>query len=551
MKAHFTFIYEKPHPNRLVDLALAVTCAKQAGYDPVVYTNLDLPWLPAVVPVEYKPTKLWTRRKFEVYGMAPDGEPYLHLDSDVFLLKPLPIWLLNAPLFVQTDNEPKEWYGNIDEFPDDWKLRFMPNPWRAMCMGIFGGNPELVRRYAAFAEEGAAECEGKWKGHTISEQAALGRFVQVTGSRTACLSATLDYLPSGYRHLMAKKNAPDVRRWVERELRERDPELADQVLPILCARLVTPGITAGTVRNFYQNTPPRKGDFPVQVNPEAVTITVGAGGLGDCVVLSDLERTARQQGKEARVHTDSPHWWSLMAHVPGHKDRKFSWEFDALHEARHRGAGNGHIIQRIQRLCGLHVHPVPQGCIVPKGKVERLKNRICLHFEPSPGWAAEQGRTRHPRARRLAPQTRIELVSLIEQLPSDFSFVEVGWNPVLKHPRVEDATGRSLEETIRLMAECEYHIGIDSGPMHLATALGLKVICLINFPHPDALMLPVLVSTNIDEAWLYPQNVHVHQDVDSPHIPRATRNNLLRALQGGVYPYWSTEVASQLEEEMQ
>ena len=562
MRAHFTFVYDKPHPNRVVDLALAVTCASASGYTPRVHTNLtDLVRGFGVdaVPVECTPTKLWTRRKFGSYLSAPDGEPYLHLDSDVFLFKPLPLWLVNAPLFVQTDNEPKEWYGNIDAMPDAWKIRFMPAPWRAMCMGIFGGNPTLVRAYAAFAIEAAGECEGKWRGHVISEQAVLGRFVQdycfINPPRVASLCSKLDVFPEGYRHLMSKKNDPDVRRWVEQKLWEMNPDLAAALLPGRGPTVIAPHytqVTVGDVRRFYKDVEPRKGEQITRVQPEAVTLTSGALGLGDCVVLSDIERTAKQNGSTAWTYCGSPHWRGLMEHCPAHVDRKFSWSFDVLHEAWHNGAGSGHIIQRIQRLCGFHVHPVPQGFIVPIGAaVEKIPKRVCLHFEPSQGWSEEQSRTRHPRARKLYPRTRIELESLIDKLPPEYSFIEFGRAPVLSSPRIENGTGKPLAETIRLMAECEYLIGIDSGPMHLATALGLKVICVINFPHPNKLMLPVLVSTTVDEAWLYPQNVHLHQDADSPHIPLATRANFLRALQGDVYPYWDTDVASLLEDEIQ
>ncbi len=553
MNVYFTFVFEEPHHNRLVDLALAVTCARQSGYNPVVYTNLALNLPATFVPTECKPTRLWTTRKFATYALAPDGDPYLHIDSDVFLLRPLPLWFLNSPLFVQTDHEPKEWYGHVDLFPDEWKTKFMPNPWRAMCMGVFGGDPALVRAYAAFSELASPECAGKWRGHVISEQATLGRFVQDHGVRVASLSPTLDRFPEGYQHLMARKDSPAARRWVERTLRDRDPDLAATLLPDRgpAVLFTAPKITAGTVRRFYQGTQPKRNEQLTRVEPEVVTVTMGAGGLGDCIALTDLERAARSQGREARVYANSPHWDALMEHCPGHRPRKFSWSFDALHEIGTHGAGNGHVIQRIRRLCGLHVHPVPSGSLEPKGKVGRIKNRVCFHFEPSPGWSAEQSRSHHPRARKLSPRVRAELLALVDQLPHNFTYIEVGGRPLLQHPLVEDGTGRPLEDTIRLMAECEYHVGIDSGPMHLATALGLKVICILNFPDPDKLMLPVLVSTNIDEAWLYPQNVHLHQDVDSPHIPLADRKSLLLALQGEVYPYWSTDVASQLEGEMQ
>lgn len=562
MKAHITFCYstEVP-PNRVADLALCVACLRAQGCLPQVHTN----FLPRFLKEEElvftaMPTaadKPWTVRKFRTYAAAPDGEPYLHVDSDVFLTTPLPQWLLRAPIFVQTDNEPEEWYAGIRDLPPEWKQDHMPAPWRAMNVGVFGGDPALVRGYAEMALKGAPACAKLARGHVISEQAVLGRFVQDRGVRVASLMSTLNDPPQGYWHLMSKKDEPEVRAEVERRLWKLDPDAAMTLglrsQPENFYIGLPEKITASTVRKFYKDRKPRRGQQIHRLDPAGVTITTEVFGLGDCVALSDIERTARQQGTAAWTSCVSPHWHALMKHCPGHQDRKHPWSYDLLHGVWQYGLGNGHIIQRAQRLCGLHVHPVPRGFILPAGgKVNRVPGRVCLHFEPSQGWASEQRLKVHPRARALYPATKEALFSTLLSLSKHQSMIEVGSARHLNYPWIEDGTGVPLEQTIRLMAECEFFIGIDSGPMHLATALGLKVVCIINFPHPDRVMLPVLVSSGIGDEWLYPQNVHLHQDVStSLHMPQATGPNLIAALQGEVYPYWRTDVASELEEEIQ
>lgn len=560
MNAHITFVFPKLEPNRLVDLALCVVLAKR-HYTPIVHTNLVLPdelrkhceIRPRVFAKDAAELP-WTYQKFLTYRGAEDGEPFLHLDSDVFLDAALPRWLTNAPMFVQTDCEPPEWYAGIEDMPPEWRAQFMPAPWRAMCMGVFGGDPALVREYAEMAIRACPECAGRPRGHVISEQAVLGRFVNERGVRVASLTTTLADFPRGYAHLMSRKDVPSERIAVERRLWQLNPVLAKAVgtpEPYGCILTSNTSIRTRHVRAFYRGRTPRRGQQLHRIDPATVTLTSAAAGLGDAVILTDIERTARQQNKMAWAHSGSSHWPTLVDHCPGHQDRKPPWSYDLLHGVWQYGLGNGHIIQRAQRLCQLHVHPVPRGLVIPKLAGTRKDCRVGLHLEPSQNWSEAQQAHVHPRARKLYPRSLYSLTALIDQSPESWSYIEFGNRPTLNHPAVENRTGKPLAETIRLMAECEYFIGIDSGPMHLAAALGLKSVVLINFPHPDKLMLPVLVSEGLGDEWLYPQNVHLHQDVDSAHMPLVSADTLRWALQGSVYPYWSTEVLSDLEEEIQ
>jgi hypothetical protein len=65
---------------------------------------------------------------------------------------------------------------------------------------------------------------------------------------------------------------------------------------------------------------------------------------------------------------------------------------------------------------------------------------------------------------------------------------------------VDDWTGLSLADTIVRMVSCEYFVGIISGPMHMAAALDLKIIAVINFPPPELLCFPVLKDIMLVES---------------------------------------------------
>ncbi len=103
-----------------------------------------------------------------------------------------------------------------------------------------------------------------------------------------------------------------------------------------------------------------------------------------------------------------------------------------------------------------------------------------------------------------------------------------------------DATGLALPETIALMASCGYFIGIISGPLHVAAALGLRLITIINFPDPRCVVLPTLKDVGVIESeWLYPQSVVLHQEGVGGTVSAFGVDSLDAAVAGELYPYWS------------
>lgn len=105
----------------------------------------------------------WALGKLEAYRMQ--DRPFVHIDTDVFLWKPLPPALEAAPVFAQNPEpivpgltcympgaieallEPSGW------LPDEWRwYRQSPGPWRAECCGIFGGSDvAFIQNYARLA----------------------------------------------------------------------------------------------------------------------------------------------------------------------------------------------------------------------------------------------------------------------------------------------------------------------------------------------------------------------------------------------------------------
>lgn len=543
MRLHYTFVHRAPPLARIRELALSVVLASKFYPSITVRTNFDLKrlGLPAdIYRLAFREEHPWSIHKLHTYVTAED-DPYLHIDSDVFLFEPLPERLLKADLFAQNP-ESISLYGAIATLPDEWRREYiLPlSKFVAYNMGIFGGKPEHVRTFGQFALHAAKTALPSTLA-TYVEQAPLGRFAADRGLTVETLLPKPEErraVAAGYAHLMADKNSPEVQEKVAERLAKEAPEIADR---LSCGPLrpIRNRVSFATVRDFWRNKAPLpKAPFYPR-SAANWTLTNTPTGLGDTVVLTGVLEPARREGAVASIWTTSPHLPALQKFMPLYVDRQHA-DWVSLSAAGYvLNLGAGHNIQRACRLLGLTPPVVPKGhIVVPTAKPK--ETRVCLHLDPGKH-AAWQRANIHPNARHIGPKDQKTLTDWIDSRP-DLEFVEIGSTPVLRHPRVEDATGRALEDTIRKMANCGFHVGILSGPTHVAAALGLRIVTITTMPKPSELMLPTLVDTGIVEGeWLYPQSVVLHQEIDSPHWPLLSVNTLNAAIDGKVWPYWNLE----------
>lgn len=265
-------------------------------------------------------------------------------------------------------------------------------------------------------------------------------------------------------------------------------------------------------------------------------------GLGDTLMLTDLPRAGKEQNKRVKVASASQHFRPLMRFNPHWTEVPVEEQAivaNASSLVRHYRCGNGHYLQRIRRAFGFEVAEVPKPCVAWTG--QRQRNRVVLHFEPGPH-AFWQRATINPKARTLYPETRKELEAFIKS-ERGLEFIEVGMSQ--QRPAISGArrvTTRSLPDLINVMGQCAWFVGLMSGPMHLATALDLKCVVIVDFPAADTVVLPTLKQTHqVESEWCYAQNCHLHQAGDAPLVRRVTRDNLKRAFDGALYPHWDTK----------
>lgn len=277
---------------------------------------------------------------------------------------------------------------------------------------------------------------------------------------------------------------------------------------------------------------------------DGMTLSTSAFGIGDAVILSDLPRAGHQNDRFMSIFSPSEHFQTLMSFNPYYKPRltPFCAIADVLYLSF--DLGNGHVIQRLRRAYGLPIDLKPRGCIEVPGRTRR--SRIALHFEA--GAQAEwQRRHIRPDARILSSFSRAAIEALIAAR-LDFEFVEIGKRSCGIRGAV-DYTGLSLSETIEVISSAQYFIGIMSGPMHLAAAMNLKLICITNFPSAELICLPTLKDIDqVESEWFYPQSVILHQDGEGPFVKQVSLENLERALDGELYPYWSDRYLPLIEE---
>jgi hypothetical protein len=148
----------------------------------------------------------------KIYAYRLQTEPFVHIDSDVFLWKPLPERLARADVFAQNP-EPIGW-GTVYRpellegalcqtagswLPEEWRWYRGAHDRRAECCGIFGGNRiDFINHFAATSLRLIEDPANRQAVQSLPDKQALMLVVE-----QYLLSAFVDYhkastaLPSG------------------------------------------------------------------------------------------------------------------------------------------------------------------------------------------------------------------------------------------------------------------------------------------------------------------------------------------------------------------
>lgn len=302
------------------------------------------------------------------------------------------------------------------------------------------------------------------------------------------------------------------------------------------------------IRKFYRENDKllnKKADLP---DLSGAVLTTNNIGLGDCLSLAFIPELSKGQTK---IYSHNPFFGDLRSVIKGYNDYYFvpnnGMKIVPTEILQGRfNCGGMHYFQRIQKALGLPIQTKPKAIfdVIPNP----IAKRVALNFNVGK-MVAQQKLTVHPRARELYPENRTILQYFIfEKLNQGWEFFEFG-TEFSGLEGVTDRTKLPILKTIQEMKDCEFYIGLHSGLMHVAAALDLKGIIIINFPDANLLVLPSLKDYKIpDLDWCEPQFCYLHQDSSSVLIPEYSRENLDKALNGEVYPFFSDKYLGLIHE---
>jgi hypothetical protein len=198
------------------------------------------------------------------------------------------------------------------------------------------------------------------------------------------------------------------------------------------------------------------------------------GGLGDELMLTAAARAAREQGRPLHILTDRPEVWegngdpaSVQTGVERwHYAARRGWVRAEIAHLSYRMTDPLHIGEQIAARAGIDLPPrwkpvlnVPADPATAGAIVLQNSCRGALYAADTKEWADERWREL---ALRLSPRVRLLQLGT----PAD---------PPLTH--AEDLRGRTtLRQAASLIAGAHLFLGLESGLMHVAAAVGTPAV---------------------------------------------------------------------------
>jgi len=273
------------------------------------------------------------------------------------------------------------------------------------------------------------------------------------------------------------------------------------------------------VKNILENFYSLQKSYKVKRNKpfNIKSITNFANGLGDHIILTALGDT--HQIKSELLSSIDKKYLSFNT------VNSFEGQIECISLLSQNDWGGGHCIQRLQKSLGLKPIILPKPNLI-KDNVSLIKKKVFVHLENGTDW-------KRPIPNSLDESSKNLVINFFNE---NQEYTPYYFNNDL-----------GINQLIKILSECEYFLGIDSGPMHVAAALEIKSIIIINDP-TNNIYLPKIKECEIPNSeWLYPQNVHLNRVETNELVPIFSKKNLKDAFEGKIYPYWKTKYLNILE----
>lgn len=260
-------------------------------------------------------------------------------------------------------------------------------------------------------------------------------------------------------------------------------------------------------------------------------------GIGDTVAINNLLFETENKRSNVHIYSNSPKFFEISKFNNFIQSNFFKTDASAYRTEilEDYNLGSGHLIQKMRKFFQLPILNKPKSFL--QTGLNKKKNKIGIHLTVGPS-ASELNRF-NIYARQIYKHNIQIIQEFINNNPS-YEFIEFGGHSVGLE-NCKNFCGQSLDSSIKELSTCEYFIGLNSGFMNLAACFDIKSIIILNIPsNASDVVLPVLKDIRVpDMNWLYPQNVHLHQDNETEIVPLFNYNNLEKAINGEIYPFWS------------
>lgn len=260
--------------------------------------------------------------------------------------------------------------------------------------------------------------------------------------------------------------------------------------------------------------------------------------LGDTSFLTMIPHTAALNNTKMYVDSESAFLPMLMKFNNCYEKYNDQVEYTSIHEIEGYDFGGGHFLQILQRAMGFKADNKPSTYFsIDKTK---KKDSVLINVEGH-------------HYNHLTEQIIETIQNFVHIYDYKFNFTET-WAKRDK-PYLKDINYLKVDisNLIQSMSNFEYFIGLDSGLMHLASGLDIKSIIIVD-DHlgmkPDMLYLPRSIDSDMMPGidYLYPQNVHLFVNGENRLVKKFNVSNLIRAISGELYPYWSEDYLNLYEE---
>jgi len=351
-----------------------------------------------------------------------------------------------------------------------------------------------------------------------------------------------DFPISIYNNLLEIYDINDLKNKVDK----LDKVLLGEEIRFIVRKPTFERLSKDVVKNYlFTYYDKKQCDLPIIKPIVADCVVNPVQGLGDTLVLTHIPKQAEAIGKMITItaNEDNKYFYDIIKFNEHYNNTAINTanSIVSVSEFAKYNWGPGHVIQRMQKALGIEVQSKPTPYINYKSD-KKINKSIIFHFETG-------DRTWHSEVmKRPVGNITLKNLEVIKKFIklNDYECLEISKNKSFLDniDKVKQFKNKKIEELIKEIAKYEYFIGVNSGIMHLAVALGLKCIIISNFPDAIDFNLPKLkyTSKDFELEWCYPQNVHLYQDNNNNKlVPQLNILNLQRAIEGKIYPYWSDE----------